>query len=81
MIFGYARVSIDSQRLDAQVKQLRSAGADKVLRKTASRAKTDRAQWRRALNQLAKGDVPTVTPLHRLARSNRRLRRLAAATM
>jgi DNA invertase Pin-like site-specific DNA recombinase len=39
-ILGYARVSTDGQSLGAQVKQLRAAGAEKVLRETASGAKT-----------------------------------------
>jgi len=69
MIYGYARVSTDGQSLDAQVKQLRAAGAEKVLRKTASGAKTDRVQLRRALDQLGKGDVLMVARLDRLARS------------
>src|ERR1019366_2958068 len=73
MILGYARVSTDGQSLDAQVKQLRAAGAEKVLRETASGAKTDRVQLRRALDQLAKGDVLMVTRLDRLARSTRDL--------
>jgi DNA invertase Pin-like site-specific DNA recombinase len=73
MIYGYARVSTDGQSLDAQVKQLRAAGAEKVLRETASGAKTDRVQLRRALDQLAKGDVLMVTRLDRLARSTRDL--------
>ena len=72
-ILGYARVSTDGQSLDAQVKQLRAAGAEKVLRETASGAKTDRVQLRRALDQLAKGDVLMVTRLDRLARSTRDL--------
>ena len=38
MIQGYARVSTDGQSVDAQVKQLRAAGADKVWRETASGA-------------------------------------------
>jgi DNA invertase Pin-like site-specific DNA recombinase len=42
MIWGYARVSTDRQSVDAQVKQLRAAGAEKVWRETASGAKTDR---------------------------------------
>src|SRR5271157_3200218 len=71
--YGYARVSTDGPSLDAQVKQLRAAGAEKVLRETASGAKTDRAQLRRALDQLAKGDVLMVTRLDRLARSTRDL--------
>jgi DNA invertase Pin-like site-specific DNA recombinase len=73
MIYGYARVSTDGQSLDAQVKQLRVAGAEKVFRETASGAKTDRARLRRSLDQLAKRDVLTVTRLDRLARSTRDL--------
>ena len=38
MIYGYARVSTDGQSVDAQVKQLREAGAEKVFRETASGA-------------------------------------------
>ncbi len=42
MIYGYARVSTDGQSVDAQVRQLRAAGAGQVFRETASGAKTDR---------------------------------------
>ncbi len=73
MIYGYARVSTDGQSVDAQVRQLTKAGCAKVFRKTASGAKTDRAQLRRALGQLAAGDVLIVTRLDRLARSTRDL--------
>jgi DNA invertase Pin-like site-specific DNA recombinase len=73
MKYGYARVSTDGQSLDAQVKQLRAAGAEKVFRETASGARADRAQLRRVLDQLDKGDVLTVTRLDRLARSTRDL--------
>ena len=73
MIYGYARVSTDGQSVDAQVKQLRAAGAEKVFRETASRAKSDRAQLRRALDHIGKGDVLMVTRLDRLARSTRDL--------
>jgi len=57
MIYGYARVSTDGQSVDAQLRQLRAAGAGQVFRETASGAKTDRAQLRRVLGQLAAGDV------------------------
>jgi DNA invertase Pin-like site-specific DNA recombinase len=57
MIYGYARVSTDGQSVDAQVKQLREAGAEKIFRETASGAKSDLAQLRRALDQLDKDDV------------------------
>jgi DNA invertase Pin-like site-specific DNA recombinase len=73
MIYGYARVSTDGQSVDAQVKQLTAAGAGKVFREVASGAKTDRAQLGRLLDQLAAGDVVTVTRLDRLARSTRDL--------
>ncbi|HVA39482.1 MAG TPA: recombinase family protein [Candidatus Binataceae bacterium] len=73
MKYGYARVSTDGQSVDAQVRQLTKAGCAKVFRETASGAKTDRAQLRRALDQLAAGDVLMVTRLDRLARSTRDL--------
>ena len=73
MIYGYARVSTDGQSVDAQVKQLRAAGAEKVFREKASGARTDRAQLRRAIGQLEQGDVLMVTRLDRLARSTRDL--------
>jgi DNA invertase Pin-like site-specific DNA recombinase len=73
MIYGYARVSTDGQSVDAQVRQLRAAGAETVFREVASGAKTDRSQLRRALGQLDAGDVLMVTRLDRLARSTRDL--------
>jgi DNA invertase Pin-like site-specific DNA recombinase len=73
MIYGYAQVSTDGQSVDAQVRQLRAAGCEKVFRETASGAQTDRAQLRKALNQLDAGDVLMVTRLDRLARSTRDL--------
>ena len=79
MICGYARVSTDGQSVDAQVRQLRAAGAGKVFRERASGAKSDRAQLRRLLDQLAAGDVVTVTRLDRLARSTRDLLNTLAA--
>jgi DNA invertase Pin-like site-specific DNA recombinase len=63
----------DGQSVDAQMKQLREAGAEKVFRETASGAKSDRAGLRRAIDHLGKGDVLMVTRLDRLARSTRDL--------
>jgi hypothetical protein len=60
MKYGYARVSTDGQSVDAQVRQLTKAECKKVFREVASGAKTDRAQLRRLLDQLAPGDVLTV---------------------
>ena len=79
MIYGYARVSTDGQSVDAQVRQLTKAGCKKVFREVASGAKTDRAQLRKALDQLDPGDVLMVTRLDRLARSTRDLLNTLAA--
>ena len=79
MIYGYARVSTDGQSVDAQVEQLRGAGAEKVFRETASGARTDRAGLRQLLGRLGKGDVLMVTRLDRLARSTRDLLNTLAA--
>jgi DNA invertase Pin-like site-specific DNA recombinase len=79
MIYGYARVSTEGQSVAAQVKELADAGADEIFRETASGAKTDRAQLRRALAQLDADDVLLVTRLDRLARSTRDLLNTIAA--
>ena len=79
MMYGYARVSTDGQSVEAQVRQLTRAGCTKVIREVASGAKTDRAQLRRLLDQLAAGDVLMVTRLDRLARSTRDLLNTLAA--
>jgi DNA invertase Pin-like site-specific DNA recombinase len=63
----------------AQVATLKHGGAAKVFREVASGAKTDRAQLRKALDQLAAGDVLIVTRLDRLARSTRDLLNTLAA--
>jgi DNA invertase Pin-like site-specific DNA recombinase len=77
-IYGYARVSTDGQTLDAQVKELRSAGAERVFREKISGAVTERAQLRRAIGSLSNGDVLLVTRLDRLARSTRDLLNILA---
>lgn len=73
MIYGYARVSTDGQSADAQVKQLRAAGAEKIYRETANGARADRAQLARTVAQLAACDVLMVTGLDCLAQSTRDL--------
>jgi DNA invertase Pin-like site-specific DNA recombinase len=73
MKIGYARVSTDGQSVDAQVAELQAAGCDKVFRETASGAKTDRTQLKKAIASLGRDDVLIVTRLDRLARSSRDL--------
>ena len=79
MIYGYARVPTGSQSETAQVAALKQYGAGKVFREVAQGDKTERAQLRRLLDQLAAGDVLMVTRLDRLARSTRDLLNTLAA--
>src|SRR5215217_2588062 len=78
-VYGYARVSTDGQTLDAQIAQLRAAGAEKVLQEKISGARIDRPQLARLLRALEPGDRVLVTRLDRLARSTRDLLNTLAA--
>ena len=73
MNYGYARVSTDGQSVDAQTRQLKEAGCQKVFKEVASGAKTDRAQLQKLIGTLTTGDIVTVTRLDRPARSTRDL--------
>ena len=72
-IYGYARVSTDGQTLDAQIAQLKAAGAEKIFRKKVSGARANRPELARLMRELAAGDLVLVTRLDRLARSTRDL--------
>jgi DNA invertase Pin-like site-specific DNA recombinase len=72
-IYGYARVSTDGQTLDAQIDELKAAGATKIFKEKISGAVRGRAQFARAIDVLGAGDVLLVTRLDRLARSTRDL--------
>src|SRR3954452_7187929 len=78
-IYGYARVSTDGQTLDAQVAQLKAAGAEKVYREKVSGARADRPELARLMRTLSVGDVVLVARLDRLARSTRDLLNTLAA--
>lgn len=73
MIFGYARVSTDDQRLDGQTDALRGAGAERIFADRISGTLRVRPELDRLLDQLRPGDVVTVTKYDRLARSLRDL--------
>ena len=72
-IVGYCRVSTDGQTLDAQIAELKAAGATRMFAEKQSGARSDRPQLRKALDALGEGDVLVVTRLDRLARSTRDL--------
>ena len=69
MLIGYARVSTEEQRLDAQVDTLTSAGAERIFSDKISGTKRSRPELDRMLDQLRDGDVVLVTKYDRLARS------------
>jgi DNA invertase Pin-like site-specific DNA recombinase len=72
--YGYARVSSLDQNLDAQIAELKEAGASKVFAEKISGASAaNRTELQKLLKKLGPGDVLVVTRLDRLARSTRDL--------
>jgi DNA invertase Pin-like site-specific DNA recombinase len=70
MLVGYARTSSLAQvaGLEAQERELRAAGCDKIFREQVSSV-AQREQLEAALDYVREGDTFTVTKLDRLARS------------
>jgi DNA invertase Pin-like site-specific DNA recombinase len=70
MIIGYARTSTVEQEagFDAQVRDLKALGADKIFREQVSSV-AERAQLEAAIEFAREGDTLAVTKLDRLARS------------
>ena len=74
MIFGYARVSTNSQArdgnsLEAQINSLKKAGAEKIFSDVFSGSKNNRPELDKLLKIIQSGDTLIVTKLHRIARS------------
>ena len=73
MIIGYARVSTDDQKLEAQIDALEGAGAARIYADKITGSKRERPQLDLMIDQLRQGDVVVVTKYDRLARSLRDL--------
>ena len=73
MLIGYARVSTDDQKLDAQTDALTATGAELIFSDKASGARDDRPGLAAALSHARKGDCLVVTKLDRLGRGLRSL--------
>ena len=69
MIIGYARVSTDGQKLDAQTDALMAAGAEKLFADKISGSQRARPELDKMLEQLRDGDIGIVAKYDRLARS------------
>jgi DNA invertase Pin-like site-specific DNA recombinase len=72
MIYGYARVSTEDQKLNLQLDALKSAKCDKIYREKISAAK-ERPELEKMIGLLTKGDSVVVWKLDRLGRSLRHL--------
>jgi len=68
MIYGYARVSTDSQDLNSQLAQLKAAGCEKVFREKITGTTADRPRLRKLMAALAHGDVVIIPAVDRLSR-------------
>lgn len=69
MKIGYARVSIQDQKLSLQLDALQNAGCEKIYQEKASGAKTDRPELTRLLEHVREGDTLLIWKLDRLGRS------------
>ena len=73
MIIGYARVSTDDQKLEAQIDALEAEGAARIFADKITGSKRERPQLDAMIAQLRDGDVVVVAKYDRLARSLRDL--------
>lgn len=69
MLFGYARISQDSQSLDLQIDALTAAGCERIFSDTMSGSRNDRPGLKQALEFARHGDSLCVWRLDRLGRS------------
>lgn len=79
IMFGYARVSTDDQKMDLQIDALKKHGVkeDDIYQENISGRTTNRPQLNECLKHLRKGDILVVWRLDRLGRSLRELTNLA----
>ena len=72
-IFGYARVSTESQNLDRQLDALKKHGVDQIYNEKITGTKRERPELVKLLDRMTQGDTVVVESLSRLGRSTKDL--------
>jgi DNA invertase Pin-like site-specific DNA recombinase len=72
-VFGYARVSTESQNLDRQLDALKKYGVDEIFNEKMTGTKKDRPELSKLLDKMAEGDTVVIESLSRLGRSTKDL--------
>ena len=72
-IFGYARVSTESQNLDRQIYELKRYGVDMIYNEKMTCTKKDRHELNKLLDRVTEQDIVVVESLSRLGRSTKDL--------
>ena len=72
-IFGYARVSTESQNLDRQLDALEKYGVEMIYNEKMTGTKKDRPELLKLLDRVTDGDTVVVESLSRLGRSTKDL--------
>lgn len=72
-IFGYARVSTESQNLSRQLDALQKYGVDIIYNEKMTGTKRDRPELSKLLDRMTEGDTVVIESLSRLGRSTKDL--------
>ncbi len=72
-VFGYARVSTESQNLNRQLDVLNKYGVDHIYNEKMTGTKRDRPELTKMLDRMTKGDTVVIESLSRLGRSTKDL--------
>jgi DNA invertase Pin-like site-specific DNA recombinase len=72
-IFGYARVSTESQNLDRQLDALKRYGVDQIFCEKMTGTRKDRPELNKLLDRATAGDTIVIESLSRLGRSTKDL--------
>ena len=72
-VFGYARVSVETQNLDRQLDVLKNYGVDVVYNEKMTGTKKDRPELSKMLDRMTEGDTVVIESLSRLGRSTKDL--------